>query len=60
MTPSKESSQFLSRNRRYLTDTIDDLEVDCVESSCTKDELEEIFDFETGLFKVIWLRGEAS
>ena len=49
----QEASQFLSRRSRRETDeSRDDLELECIEKSCSAEELEEVYDFETGLWKV--------
>merc|ERR1712147_105962 len=48
-TTSREaSSQFL---RKSDDDGRDDLETECIERQCNREELEEVYDFETGLFK---------
>ena len=49
----QEASQFLNRRSRRETDeSRDDLELECIEKSCSAEELEEVYDFETGLWKV--------
>ena len=52
----KEASEFLERKRRSSNEeTRDDLELECIEKQCTPEEFDEVYDFETGLFKVIFL-----
>merc|ERR1712227_198291 len=46
----EESNSFLKRHL-FNEDTNDDLERECLEKSCDREELEEVYDFETGLFK---------
>lgn len=49
-TASREaSSQFLRKSDE--SDGRDDLETECIEHQCNREELEEVYDFETGLFK---------
>ena len=49
----QEASQFLSRRQRRETgESRDDLELECIEKRCSAEELDEVYDFETGLWKV--------
>ena len=60
----RESSEFLRREVRRLPlsherrlalandEMLDDLEIECVENRCTFEELDEVYDYETGYFKV--------
>ena len=49
----QEASKFLERKRRSSNEeTRDDLELECIEKQCTAEEFDEVYDFETGLFKV--------
>ena len=49
----EEASQFLQRRARNTAfESVDDLELECIEKRCTAEELDEVYDFETGLFKV--------
>ena len=50
----QQASGFLERKRRSSNEeTRDDLELECIEKQCTSEEFDEVYDFETGLFKVI-------
>ena len=49
----EEANQFLRRRARNAAfESVDDLELECIEKRCTAEELDEVYDFETGLFKV--------
>merc|ERR1711892_686162 len=48
----KEASKFLRRRARNAAfESVDDLELECIEKRCTAEELDEVYDFETGFFK---------
>ena len=51
---SKREAGEIFREKRFVF--ADNLETECIEDKCSQRELEECFDFETGLVKVDFLR----
>ena len=48
---TKRDAAELLREKRFIFG--DNLETECIEDKCSRRELEECFDFETGLVKVL-------
>ena len=49
---SKREADEIFREKRFVF--ADNLETECIEDKCSRRELEECFDFETGLVKVVF------